>query len=128
MGEAQLVVDTDILIAYLNRRAYRHYLENPETRVYYSAVTKKELLSKPGLKASERRAIFALLRRFRLVRIDPRVSDAYSQLRVLHPSMARADALVAASALARRLPLLTGNLRHFRHVEGLALLPAGPVQ
>lgn len=54
MGEDNLLVDTDVLIAYLNRRSHRAYLEDPGRRVYYSAVTKKELLSKPGLKASER--------------------------------------------------------------------------
>ena len=46
MGENQLLVDTDILIAYFNRRTYRSYLENPQNRIYYSAITKKELLSK----------------------------------------------------------------------------------
>ena len=61
MGENQFLVDTDILIAYLNRRSYRSYLENSLNRIYYSAITKKELLSKPGLKASERQAILNLL-------------------------------------------------------------------
>lgn len=70
MGENQLLVDTDVLIAYLDRRAYRSYLESPRYRVYYSAITKKEPLSKRGLKTSQRQAIFALLRRFRLVPID----------------------------------------------------------
>ena len=78
MGEDQLLVDTDVLIAYLNRRAYRSYLESPRYRVYYSAITKKELLSKRGLKTSERQAILALLRRFRLVPIDQRVIKEYS--------------------------------------------------
>ena len=32
MGENQLLVDTDILIAYLNHKAYRAYLENPKNR------------------------------------------------------------------------------------------------
>ena len=73
MGEDQLLVDTDIRIAYLNRRAYRSYLESARYRVYYSAVTKKELLSKRGQKTSERQAIFTLLKRFRLIRIDRRV-------------------------------------------------------
>ena len=45
MGEHQLLVDTDILIAYINRRAYRSYIESPKYRIYYSAITKKELLS-----------------------------------------------------------------------------------
>ena len=123
MGENQLLVDTDVFIAYLNRRAYRVYLENPQNKVYYSAVTKKELLSKPGLRASERQAILALLRRFRLIRIDQRVSDEYSQLRSTYPSLERGDALIAATSLVRKLSLLTRNRRHFRLVKGLMLLP-----
>ena len=123
MGENQLLVDTDILIAYLNRRAYRSYLENPRSKVCYSAVTKKELLSKRGLKSSERRAILALLRRFRLIRVNQQISNQYSRLRAAYPSLSKGDALVAASALVRKLPLLTQNLRHFRVVKGLVLLP-----
>ena len=122
MGENQLLVDTDILIAYLNRRAYRRYLENPQIKIYYSAVTKKELLSKQGLKASERKAILTLLRRFRLIRIDQRISSEYSRLRRLYPSLQQGDALIAASALIRKLPLLSQNLRHFRVVKGLAMI------
>jgi len=128
VGENQLLVDTDILIAYLNRRAYRTYLENPKTRIYYSAITKKELLSKQGLKAAERQAILTLLRRFRLIRIDQRVSNEYSRLRTIYPSLERGDALVAASALVRKLPLLTRNLRHFRVVKELVLPPVNALK
>jgi predicted nucleic acid-binding protein len=123
MGENQLLIDTDVLIAYLNHRSYRRYLESDRYRVYYSAITKKELLSKRGLKSSERQAILTLLKRFRLIRIDRRVTDEYSRLRSRYPSLAKGDALIAASALARRLPLLTQNLRHFRVIRGLVLLP-----
>ncbi len=122
MGENNLLVDTDVLIAYLNRRSHREYLEDPALRIYYSSVTKKELLSKPGLKTSERGAILALLRRFRQVRIDSRVVRVYSELRASNVGLAQPDALIAASALARRVPLLTLNLRHFARVEGLSLL------
>ena len=128
MGENQLLVDTDILIAYFNRRTYRSYLENPQNRIYYSAVTKKELLSKRGLKDSERQAILAVLQRFRLIRIDQRISVEYSRLKSDYPSLGRGDALIAASALVRKLPLLTQNLRHFRLVEGLILLPVHSVR
>ena len=128
MGENQLLVDTDILIAYFNRRTYRSYLENPQNRIYYSAVTKKELLSKRGLKDSERQAILAVLHRFRLIRIDQRISVEYSRLKSDYPSLGRGDALIAASALVWKLPLLTQNLRHFRLVEGLILLPVHSVR
>jgi predicted nucleic acid-binding protein len=123
MGENQLLVDTDVLIAYLNHRAYRSYLESARYRVYYSAITKKELLAKRGLKTSERQAILTLLKRFRLIRIDRRVTEEYSRLRIRYPSLAKGDALIGASALARKLPLLTQNLRHFRVIQGLVLLP-----
>ena len=123
MGENQLLVDTDVLIAYLNHRAYRSYLESAKFRVYYSAITKKELLAKRGLKPSERQAILTLLKRFRLIRINRRVTDEYSRLRSRYPSLAKGDALIGASALARKLPLLTQNLRHFRVIHGLVFLP-----
>ena len=123
MGENQLLVDTDILIAYLNRRAYRNYLEAAPIKIYYSAVTKKELLSKRGLKASERRAMLAVLRRYRLIRIDQRIAEEFARLRSLYPRLERGDCLIAATALAKRLPLLTQNQRHFRVVKGVVLLP-----
>jgi predicted nucleic acid-binding protein len=66
-----------------------------------------------------------ILRRFRLIRIDRRVANEYSRLRRAHPSLSRGDSLIAASSIARRLPLLTQNLRHFRVIEGLVLLPVG---
>jgi len=44
-------------------------------------------------------------------------------LRIRYPSLAKGDALIGASALARKLPLLTQNLRHFRVIHGLVLLP-----
>jgi predicted nucleic acid-binding protein len=122
VGENNLLVDTDVLIAYLNRRSHREYLEDAARRIYYSAVTKKELLSKPGLKASERGAILSLLRRFRQVPVDSRVARVFSELRSSRRALAQPDALIAASALARRLPLLTGNVRHFSRVEGLSLI------
>jgi predicted nucleic acid-binding protein len=123
VGENQLLVDTDVLIAYINHRTYRSYFESPNNRIYYSAITKKELLSKQGLKTSERQAILTLLARFLLIRIDPRVISEYSRLRSTYSSLEKGDALIAASALVRKLPLLTQNLRHFRVVEGPVLLP-----
>ena len=123
MGEIKLLVDTDILIDFINRRAYRTYLDNPRVSVYYSIVTKKEILSKRGLKDSERRAILTLLQRFRLIRVDRRIAGEYSRLRSMYHALEQGDALIAASALVRRLPLLTRNRRHFRVIRELALLP-----
>jgi predicted nucleic acid-binding protein len=122
VGENQLLVDTDILIDYINRRAYRTLLENPRNRIYYSAVTKKELLSKRGLKLAEKQAILVLLRHFRLVQVERRVAREYSRLKSKYPTLAREDALIAASAVVRKLPLLTRNRRHFLVIKELTLL------
>lgn len=123
MGANQLLVDTDVLIAYLNRRNYRSYLENPKYKVYYSAISKKELLAKRGLKDSERQAIFSVLKRFRVALADQRVIIESVRLRATYRELEKGDALIAATALVRQLPLLTQNLRHFRTVKGLVLLP-----
>jgi len=117
-----LLVDTDVLIHYLNRRLYRSYLESEGWQVYYSTVTKRELLAKQGLSNRERRAIFFLLKRYRQVKITQTIAVRYAELRRQYPTLEREDALIAASALVRRMPLLTGNQRHFCLVAGLDLL------
>jgi predicted nucleic acid-binding protein len=117
-----LLVDTEILIQYLNRRQYRNYLENEEWTVYYSAVTKKELLSKRGLSNRERQAILLVLKRYRQISVTHVIANCYIDLRRKYLTLEREDALIAASALVRRMPLLTGNVRHFRIVDGLTLL------
>ena len=122
MRKSHLLVDTDILIPYLNHRQYRHYLESEEWQVYYSVVTKRELLAKQGLSDRERRAILSLLKRYRQIKVSQTIAGCYAELRQQYPTLEREDALIAASALVRRIPLLTGNQRHFRIVIGLTLL------
>ncbi|MBI3247991.1 MAG: PIN domain-containing protein [Deltaproteobacteria bacterium] len=123
MRKNPLLVDTDILISYLNLRQHRFYLESPNFQVHYSAVTKKELLAKQGLSGRERQAIFSLLKRYRQIPVTPAIADRYAELQRRYPTLEREDALIAASAIVRRLPLLTGNIKHFRIVKDLSLLP-----
>jgi hypothetical protein len=114
-------VDTDVLIDYFNLGRYSDLLDDPASRIYYSAVTRKELLAKVGLTDSERQAILDALRRFRLVPITEAIAARYASVRRRSQGLEREDALVAATALEKRLPLLTRNWRHFRRVEGLEL-------
>jgi predicted nucleic acid-binding protein len=83
---------------------------------------KKELLAKKGLSDRERRAILFLLTRYRQIQVTQAIAGRYAELRRQYPVLEREDALIAASALVRRIPLLTGNQRHFRIVAGLTLL------
>jgi len=122
VGKNRLLVGSDIFIGYLNHRQHREYLEGAWWQIYYSIVTKKELLAKQGLSDRERKAILFLLRRYRQVTLTQAIAGRYAELRRLYPALEREDALIAASALVRNMPLLTGNQRHFRIIVGLKLL------
>lgn len=121
MAGVRVLVDTDVLIDYLNAGDHGAFLEHPRSRIYYSVVTRKELLAKKGLHAAERDAILDTLRHFRVVRLDRAVTDRYSALRREYPRLEKEDALIAATALAKRLPLMTGNWRHFSGIADLTL-------
>ena len=121
MAAVRLLVDTDILIDYFNAGHHSRLLDDPRNRIYYSIVSHKELLAKEGLTDAERRAIKEALRRFRLIPLGPAIAGRYSTLRRQHPNLEREDALIAATAMVKRLPLMTRNWKHFRRIAGLTL-------
>jgi predicted nucleic acid-binding protein len=119
------LADTDIFIDYLNgvRRA-RELLDAPDFHVYYAAVTRKELVAKPELSATERRRIELLLRSHRLIPVDDAIAERFSRLltRYAGQGLRKSDALVAATAWSRSLPLLMRNSRHYRFISEIKLL------
>jgi tRNA(fMet)-specific endonuclease VapC len=117
----RILVDTDVLIDYFNAGVHSRLLDAPRNRIYYSIVTRKELLAKGGLTASERRAIEEALRRFRVVPLGPAITERYWVLRRRYPHLEKEDALIAATALVKQLPLLTRNWKHFRGIAGIVL-------
>ena len=119
-----LVVDTDILIDYLNGiEGVREILDSSRNRVYYSAITRKELLAKPGLSSTERRRIELLLLKHRLIPADENIAEKFSTLlqKYSHQGLRNADALVAATAWSRNLPLFTRNVKHYRFISEIRL-------
>lgn len=119
------LVDTDILIDYLTGvERMKAILESPRSKVYYSPVTRKELLAKPGLSSTERTKIWMLLLKHRLFPIDKRTAEYFSRLLLKYARLGlrKGDALVAATAWARRLPLLTRNTRHYRFISEITLV------
>ena len=121
MAKVKLLIDTDIVIDYLNTGLLRTIFEDRGFEVYYSVVTKKELLSKPGLKETERQAVLFTLRRHRIIPLDDRITGTYSDLRRRYPSLEKEDALIAATAIVKKLPLITRNVKHYKNIQGLIL-------
>ena len=121
MEKINLLIDTDIFIDYFNTGRFSNVIENKLFVIYYSIVTEKELLSKKGLKTPEKEAILFTLKNYRRIRIDNSIALKYSELRKLYPSLDKEDVLIAATAIVKKLPLLTRNYRHYRKIKGLIL-------
>ena len=110
MGD--LLVDTDVFVDHL--RAFRE-LEPRGDRLHYSSITRAELFA--GTEQQEG-AVRELLAPFAEIPVGPDVAEAAGRIRRA-VGIGLPDALVAASALAGGLELLTRNTRDFAQVEGL---------
>lgn len=112
---ADFLVDTDIFIEHLRGT---HRLEAPRRKsLFYSVITRCELLSGKGI---EEETIQRVLTPLRELAVDRAVAERAGRLR-RHLDIRTPDALIAATALQHRLSLLTRNVRHFRAVPGLRL-------
>src|SRR5712691_9288032 len=102
----------------------RLFLRNPNVEIYYSKVTRKELL-RPPINNAERRRIGRLLEAFRLINPDASIAAAYSDLLTRYPYLQDhlADTLIAASAWTKSLPVVTTNVRHFEPIQEIQVIP-----
>lgn len=121
MAKIRLLVDTDIFIDFFNSGYFEDILEGKDFDIYYSAVTKKELFAKQGLKDSEKQAILYVLKKYRIIPITQNIAERFSSVLYEYPEMSKEDALIAATALDRKLPLITRNWKHYRKIKGLVL-------
>lgn len=121
MGKINLLVDTDVFIDYLNHDFFSNVFESRKTRIYYSVVTRKELLTKEGLSDSEKVAILKILKKYRVVGLNGQILKSYDQLRQKVPWVAKEDCLIAATALTKNFLLFTRNLKHYRQIAALKL-------
>ena len=126
MAGIKLLIDTDIFIDYLKGMSpAKAVFRSKDIDIYCSVLTKKELLNKAGLKDSERKKIIRIFRELKTISIDADISMKYSDLlakyheRALQPP----DAIIAATAWSRKLPLLTRNRRHFSYINEIKLSP-----
>ena len=112
MARIKLLIDTDIFIDYLKGMSpAKAVFRSRDIDIYCSILTKKELLSKPGLEDSERKKIISILRDLKTISIDPDISLKYSDLLAKYHDnrLQPPDAIIAATAWSKKLPLLTIN-------------------
>jgi predicted nucleic acid-binding protein len=119
------LLDTDILIDWLKGMTWaKDLIWSGEHRLYCSSVARKELLGKLGLKDSERQRILYLLRHLRVLNVDSVIAAAASELLQKYADtypLDVNDALVAATAWVKHLPLLTRNRKHYDFIEEVEL-------
>ncbi len=126
MARIKLLIDTDIFIDYLKGISPAKALfRSRDVDIYCSVLTKKELLKKPGLKDSERKKIISVLSRLKTISIDSDISLKYSLLltKYQHSHLQLSDAIIAATAWSKKLPLLTRNKKHFSYIQEIRLSP-----
>lgn len=112
----QLLIDTDVLIDYLRDypEAVR-FVESQQEEFLISAVTVAELYA--GVREGEERTrLDGFLRAFEIVPLDLRLAvqgGLYRRDYGKSHGVGLADALIAATATQRQVPLVTLNRRHF---------------
>jgi predicted nucleic acid-binding protein len=123
-----IVVDTDILIdAGRNITDAVTCLEQVEAHAVLaiSAMSEMELIV--GLRnKAESRALDNFLSRFQIIPLDEQISSiAIDLLRRYNLShgLLIPDALIAATAISKKLSFVTKNVRDYRFIPGLDLLP-----
>ena len=112
----QLLIDTDVLIDYL--RDYPDavsYVEAQQERLLISVVTVAELYA--GVREGEERSrLERFLRAFEIIPLDLRLAaqgGLYRRDYSRSHNVGLADALIAATATQRQIPLVTLNRKHF---------------
>ena len=76
------------------------------------------------MRAAEAQRVKAFLSRFRPINPDAQIAGRFSELLQQYPALQRhlADALIAATAWEKNLPLITTNLRHFVAIEEISTI------
>ncbi|HBB86732.1 MAG TPA: hypothetical protein DC047_03865 [Blastocatellia bacterium] len=118
------LADTGVFILwYRGEPNAKLFFRNPNIEIYYSRMTRKELL-RPPISDAERRRILLMLGTLRQVNPDPAVTDAYASLLLRYPNLQHhlADTLIAATAMAKNLPLVTTNVRHFKGIAEIEVV------
>jgi predicted nucleic acid-binding protein len=131
MAKIRILIDTDIMIDSIKGvRAAKELFRTRDADLYCSILTQKELLSKGGLKESERKRIVNLLSKMKVLKIDDDINNKFFLLVKTYGENPdrTADYIIAATAWSKKLPLLTRNRKHFEHIKEIKLSPGYEIE
>jgi predicted nucleic acid-binding protein len=125
-----LLIDTDVLIDYLrDYPAAVNYIETQQARLLISVLTVAELYA--GVREGEERArLEQFLQAFEIIPLDLRLAvqgGLYRRDYGKSHNVGLADALIAATATRRQIPLVTLNQKHFPMLQDI-IVPYQKVQ
>ncbi len=123
---AEVILDTDVLVDVA--RGHQPSIEYLQAALGHldigiSVITQLELLVGCRNK-QEQRHIDRFLGQFRILALDTAISDLAVDLirrHRLRNGLLLPDALIAATALAAGVSIVTRNTKHYRFIDGLAL-------
>jgi predicted nucleic acid-binding protein len=120
-----MLIDTDVLIWMLRGNAVAAQTLEALPSWSITAVTYMELAqgcrSKAELKAMQKAFRGSPHEVFQITEsISERACSLVEAYALAH-GMQMADALIAATALEHKIPLLTGNAKHFKAIDGLSV-------
>ena len=121
-----LVFDSNILIYHLKeeegvRRAISEWAHEGN-QLYISAITRTEVLAAPVLREGEEEEIIYLLDQFVLISVDAQIADLAARIRRLC-RVTLGDSLIAATALVLNAALVTRNIKDFKKISPLEIIP-----
>lgn len=128
-----ILIDASVLIGYERRRSdiEQRLVGREDEEFFLSVVTASELLhgvhraKSPDVRARRSAFVEAVLARFPLLSIDLPTARTHAQLWAELVSKGKMigahDIWIAAACVAHGLTLVTGNLREFERVPGLAI-------
>ncbi len=127
-----MILDTDVLSAIVSPRCpprVGERLERAQGPVCTTAINWAEicygLARHPAGDELRRRYEELILPALEILSFDEECAEVYGRLRAdleaAGQRLGEADLLIASIALRNRLPLISGNTRHFRRVPGLRL-------
>lgn len=116
-----MVLDTNILIYAMGPEGpkVKRWVADPDAKI--SVISRIETLGFPRITPAETSALIALLKTVPELPLGDSVVLQAIALRQQR-RMGLADAIIAATALAHGLPLVTRNTQDFKHVTGLRLV------